>query len=228
MPPKRKQPASLTTSTLVPRHIKIAKKKMATAQSKYEAEECRKWFDKYADKDNRDLIGPDGCQSFFSDIGISLESIQPLIIGYKMKSSRMGYITWDEWFDVIKPNICSMVNDGKLKVVVDQWEGSVLNDPEEYMQFYLFTFNYAKTTGQKSMDVETAIAFWQIMLQDKYPIVKSFIQFLQEAHPVKVINKDQWSNMLYFCQSVPEDLRNYDNTSSWPVLFDDYVEWRQS
>lgn len=48
----------------------------------------------------------------------------------------------------------NMENDGKLKAVVDQWEESVLNDPEEYMQFYLFTFNYAKTTGQKSMDVE--------------------------------------------------------------------------
>lgn len=101
--------------------------------------------------------------------------IQPLIIGYKMKSSRMGYITWDEWSDLMKSNIwytkthfideidmifmflkknISAANDGKFKILVDQWEESILNDPEEYMQFYLFTFNYAKTTGQKSMDVE--------------------------------------------------------------------------
>lgn len=39
---------------------------------------CQLWYDKYKDSDNSDnpdIMGPDGCQTFFSDIGVSLESV---------------------------------------------------------------------------------------------------------------------------------------------------------
>jgi DCN1-like protein 4/5 len=52
------------------------------------------------------------------------------------------------------------------------------------------------------------------MLGEKYPIVVSFSKFMQEAKPVKVINKDQWSSMLDFCTTVAENLEDYDCTSS--------------
>ncbi|KAI9356599.1 Cullin binding-domain-containing protein [Pilaira anomala] len=228
MPPKRKAAVAVNEAILVPRKLKIVKKKQDTAANKSHTDKCRQWFEKYADKDNRELIGPDGCQSFFTDIGVSLESIQPIIIGYKMKSKRMGYITWEEWLNTMKSGLFDEKDVSRFVQTVVDWETSIKNNKEEYKQFYLFTYNYAKSTTQKSMDVETAIALWQIMLEEKYPIIKSFVQFLQNSKPVKVINKDQWSSMLDFCKAVPEDLQNYDSTSSWPVLFDDYVEWRQS
>jgi hypothetical protein len=34
-----------------------------------------KWFDKYADTDTPSEIPPDGCQAFFADLNISLESV---------------------------------------------------------------------------------------------------------------------------------------------------------
>lgn len=52
------------------------------------------------------------------------------------------------------------------------------------------------------------------MFGEKYPIIKSFNEFMQTKKPVKVVNKDQWSSMLDFCLAVPEDLSNYDSTSS--------------
>ncbi|KAI8983643.1 Cullin binding-domain-containing protein, partial [Pilobolus umbonatus] len=130
-------------------------------------------FNKYKDADMPDLITPDGCQAFFSDMGVSLESILTLIIGWKM-------------------------NAGSLVL-----------------------YHINKIT-------KTAIALWQLLLLRKYPIMTSFIRFIQEVNPVKVINKDQWTSLLDFCRTVPEDLSHYDSTSSWPVLFDDYVEWRKT
>ncbi|KAI9265304.1 Cullin binding-domain-containing protein [Helicostylum pulchrum] len=213
MPPKRKAATTINETVIVPRRLKIAKKKQTTALAKTFNEKSKHWFEKYTDADNRELIGPDGCQAFFNDIGVSLESALPLVIGYKMKSIRMGYITWEEWLSVMKPELY-FEEDGRFALAVLEWERSIMSNEEEYKQFYLFSFNYAKSNGQKSMDIETATAIWHIILEKKYPIVKSFIEFVQVVKPVQVINKDQWSSMLDFCKAVPEDLQNYDSTSS--------------
>ena len=38
---------------------------------------CEEWFDRYKDPDIQDqaIISPDGCQSFFSDINVELDSV---------------------------------------------------------------------------------------------------------------------------------------------------------
>ncbi|KAL0080657.1 potentiating neddylation domain-containing protein [Phycomyces blakesleeanus] len=114
----------------------------------------------------------------------------------------------------------------KFKDILPNLQNMVQID-NEFKKLYLFSFGFAKTAGQKSMDVETATALWQILLQDKYPHISSFLEFLQEVKPVKVINKDQWSNILEFVKTVPVDLSTYDDSSSWPVLLDDYVAWKR-
>jgi hypothetical protein len=44
---------------------------------------------------------------------------------------------------------------------------------------YLYTFNFAKTTGQKSMDVDLALALWALLFGSKYQHIPSFIEFMQ-------------------------------------------------
>uniref|UniRef100_H2L3B0 DCN1-like protein n=1 Tax=Oryzias latipes TaxID=8090 RepID=H2L3B0_ORYLA len=41
----------------------------------------------------------------------------------------------------------------------------------------------------------------------------------------KVINKDQWCNVLEFSRTINLDLSNYDEDGAWPVLLDEFVEW---
>ncbi|CAO3649368.1 unnamed protein product [Mucor fragilis] len=223
MPPKRKAPAN--DAAFVPRKAKIQKKKQTTAQQKSELDKRTKWFQKYADKDDPNVIPPDGCQKFFGDLGVSLESVIPIIVGWKMGATTMGYITKEQWIKTMQS--ISATTPADFEKTLHDWELQVSQDPLQFKQLYLFTFNYVKSASQKSMEVEMAIALWHILLEHTYPIVKSFTQFIQEKKPVKVINKDQWSSLLDFCKAVPEDLANYDSSSSWPVLFDDYVEWRQ-
>lgn len=228
MPPKRKAPVSVNKAQLAPRSIKVAKKKHETALEKSALAKSKEWFAKYTDSENKELIEPDGCQEFFTELDISLESIKPIIIGYKMNAERMGYITWKEWWEMMKALPIDDTSPKSFRIMVDQYEEKISTNQEEFKKLYIFTFNYAKSTGQKSMEIETACALWNLMLGTQYPIIHSFIRFLEEKKPVKVINKDQWSSMLDFCRTVPEDLQNYDSTASWPVLFDEYVEWRQS
>uniref|UniRef100_A0A3B3RLF7 DCN1-like protein n=1 Tax=Paramormyrops kingsleyae TaxID=1676925 RepID=A0A3B3RLF7_9TELE len=41
----------------------------------------------------------------------------------------------------------------------------------------------------------------------------------------KVMNKDQWCNVLEFSRTINLDLSNYDEDGAWPVLLDEFVEW---
>lgn len=66
-----------------------------------------------------------------------------------------------------------------------------------------------KDKDQRSMDIETAKAMLQLLLGKDWPLYPQFAQFL-ESSKYKVINKDQWCNILEFSRTINVDLSNYD------------------
>lgn len=71
-----------------------------------------------------------------------------------------------------------MDNVEKLKIHLSSLENE-LKDPQKFKDFYHFTFNYAKNPGQKGLDLEMAIAYWNIVLDDKFKFLPLWCQFLQ-------------------------------------------------
>ncbi|KAG2175777.1 hypothetical protein INT44_000255 [Umbelopsis vinacea] len=181
------------------------------------------WFNMYKDEDE-DVISPEGANRFFDDLNVSLEGIQPIVISWKLNATSMGYFTKDEWMDGMR-NL-NVTNNEELKAKIFDMEES-LQDERQFKDFYVFVFPFAKTKTQKSMDVEMALALWEIVLKDRYAHVPLFIDFIRKQEPIKVVNKDQWTSFLDFCKVISVDLSNFDPLSSWPVLFDEYVEWRR-
>lgn len=59
------------------------------------------------------------------------------------------------------------------------------------------------------MDMETAKAMLQLLLGKHWPLYSQFSQFLDQSK-YKVINKDQWCNILEFSRTIYNDLSNYD------------------
>lgn len=55
-----------------------------------------------------------------------------------------------------------------------------------------------------------------------------FMEFQLENSALKSLNRDQWASFWEFSNSVDEDCGNYDENSSWPSLYDSYVEWAKS
>lgn len=93
------------------------------------------------------------------------------------------------------------------------------------------------------MDMETAKAMLQLLLGKHWPLYSQFSQFLDQSK-YKVINKDQWCNILEFSRTINNDLSNYDvdgacklhNSFDYfkkliffcfagPVMLDEFVEW---
>lgn len=63
-----------------------------------------------------------------------------------------------------------------------------------------------------------------LLLGKIWPLFPVFHQFLEQSK-YKVINKDQWCNVLEFSRTINLDLSNYDEDGAWPVLLDEFVEW---
>ncbi|KAI8619014.1 Cullin binding-domain-containing protein [Chytriomyces sp. MP71] len=82
---------------------------------------------------------------------------------------------------------------------------------------------------QTLSNARSSTRLWRLILRDttQYRHVDEFLAYLDDeaADDVKVINKDQWMSFYDFCSSVRADLSNYDESSAWPVILDEYVEW---
>lgn len=57
--------------------------------------------------------------------------------------------------------------------------------------------------------METARVMLQLLLGKHWPLFTQFAQFLDQSK-YKVINKDQWCNILEFSRTINHDLSNYD------------------
>ncbi|KAB1281912.1 DCN1-like protein 4 [Camelus dromedarius] len=93
---------------------------------------------------------------------------------------------------------------------------------------------------QRSLDINTAKCMLGLLLGKIWPLFPVFHQFLEDPgeseinssyfslhqqSKYKVINKDQWCNVLEFSRTINLDLSNYDEDGAWPVLLDEFVEW---
>ncbi|KAF9985767.1 DCN1-like protein 5 [Mortierella antarctica] len=170
----------------------------------FDSKKCLSWFKTYTgleeDEDfDADQIGPGGITKLCEDINVSLDAVDMLVLAYHLQADTMPIFTKEEWTKgMTKLGIDSTE---KLKVAMPSLVAA-LQDPKHFKEFYRYVFMFAKDSEQKCMPLEA-------------------------KHPVKVINKDQWYNFLDFSDSIAEDLTNYDPVgSAWPVLLDEYVEWR--
>ncbi|KAF9284675.1 DCN1-like protein 5 [Mortierella alpina] len=194
----------------------------------FDSKKCLSWFKSYTgleeDEDfDADQIGPGGITKLCEDINVSLEAVDMLVLAYHLQADTMPIFTKEEW------------TKGMAKLGVDSTEKlrvkmpslvAALQDPKSFKEFYRYVFMFAKDSEQKCMPLETACAMIGTVMKGR-PHEQRFVAYLEAKHPVKVINKDQWYNFLDFSDTIAEDLSNYDPVgSAWPVLMDEYVEWR--
>ena len=52
-------------------------------------------------------------------------------------------------------------------------------DNNRFKDFYQFTFNYAKNPGQKGLDLEMALAYWNIVLRGRFRFLDIWSEFLK-------------------------------------------------
>lgn len=189
--------------------------------STFSQKKCLTWFREYTSPDEPDVLGPEGMEKFCEDIGVEPENVVMLVLAYRMQARQMGFFTQEEWLRGLTELQCDSIQkfQGCLEVL-----RCMLNDQHTFKAIYRYAYDFARDKDQRSMDMETAKAMLQLLLGKHWPLYAQFSQFLDQSK-YKVINKDQWCNILEFSRTINIDLSNYDVDGAWPVMLDEFVEW---
>ncbi|XP_038156062.1 DCN1-like protein 4 isoform X1 [Cyprinodon tularosa] len=224
MPPRKKRRPSAgdDMSAKKSRQDSIFRKHESSQIQEEEAfssKRCVEWFYEYAAYDN--VVGPEGIEKFCEDIGVEPENVVMLVLAWKLDAQSMGYFTLQEWLRGMGSLQCDSTE--RLRNSLDYLR-SVLNDSTSFKLIYRYAFDFAREKDQRSLDLNTAKCMLGLLLGKTWPLFPVFNQFLEQSK-YKVINKDQWCNVLEFSRTINLDLSNYDEDGAWPVLLDEFVEW---
>ncbi|CAG9765361.1 unnamed protein product [Ceutorhynchus assimilis] len=226
MPRKRRAAAEMTSNDGDRYASKRSRNSSSRRSSRHEdnsfsQKRCMTWFKEYTSPDCPDTLGPEGMEKFCEDIGVEPENVVMLVLAYKMQARRMGFFTKEEWTKGLSEMQCDSIQ--KLQYRLDYLR-CLLNDQSTFKAIYRYAYDFARDKDQRSMDMETAKAMLQLLLGKQWELFTQFSQFLDQSK-YKVINKDQWCNILEFSKTICDDLTNYDVDGAWPVMLDEFVEW---
>jgi len=118
-------------------------------------------FNKYKDEGGDD-ISIEGTISLCEDLGVDPEDVVLLAIAFELKSPRVGEWSRKGWMDGWKSLGCDSVPS--MKACLQKLRHRLTSDPSYFKKVYHYTFEFAKSQGQRSLATETAIAFWSLLL----------------------------------------------------------------
>ena len=91
---------------------------------------------------------------------------------------------------------------------------------------YKFVFGFACEKGFKSLEVESAIALWELLIgSKKCKFLGKWNDFLNEKLDKKEINtisKDTWDLFYNLVDQTNGDFGFFEDDGCWPVLIDEF------
>lgn len=178
-------------------------------------------FNKYRNSLEEDKMLAEGVSRFCEEAGLDPYSITVLILAWKFKAATQCEFTRKEFVEGMTELGCDTME--KLRKRCETLD-SEIKEKWKFKDFYQFTFNFAKNPGQKSLELDMAIAYWNIVMKESFRFLDIWCTFLREHHK-RSIPKDTWNLLLDFSITIDDTMSNYDEEGAWPVLIDDFVEY---
>ena len=163
------------------------------------------------------IINSEGIERLLNDINVEPTSIRALYFMFCLKIKQMG---------VIEEKELEILRSLKIKTFASLKKfAKDLKVPEDTSELYEYCFDFGRIDDQKSLNVDMACGLWEVLLNSSVHL-QDFITFLKEKQ-IKVINRDQWTSFRLFSIKIDQSFTNYDPNDAWPVLIDEFVEWKK-
>lgn len=192
---------------------------------KTELKELDKTFDKLKDEKEPNKIMANGIIKLLNELGLDPTSRIVLVIAWKFNAKLQCEFTREEFYKGMDKLGCDSIS--KLKKKLPELEREIDGCKRKFRELYQFTFDYAKEDPtQKGLENETALAYWNIVLNGKFHFLSIWNTFIKEKYK-KSIPKDAWNMLLDFATNVKNDMSNYGNEEfhAMPLIVDEFVEY---
>ncbi|KAK4701699.1 DCN1-like protein 1/2, partial [Phenoliferia sp. Uapishka_3] len=185
-----------------------------------------KLWEQYRDDKNPEETDFEGTLRYCEDLKIEPSDVVFMALAWLTQAQTMprfsqkGFI--DGWKHVGKDTIeLQRGHVNRLR--------SDLKNPDLFRKIYNFTFDYAKEAGQKSMQLDIASEFWNLLVpldpDSTFPQehLAMWQDFLVERGS-RAVSKDTWTLFLEFTRTIDRAFAQHDEEAAWPSLIDDFVE----
>jgi len=209
-------------------------------------------FEKYKETGGDDIT-IDGTIKFCADLDVNPEDVVLLAIAYELKSPGIGQWTKQGWMEGWRNIGADSISE--MKNALARLREQLGSDSFYFEKVYKYTFDFARNEGQRSVGLETAQAFWSLLIP--YGLAEGALtripmqddkdgnkdvdmdecpdgwkqEYLQwwfdflNERGGKGITKDTWIMFFVFIRSIDAEFSNYSADDAWPSTIDDFVTY---
>ncbi|KAL7718091.1 Defective in cullin neddylation protein [Entamoeba marina] len=184
-------------------------------------------FEKYREEE-KDYIGYTTITKFLGELGINEDDIgglKALWVMWKLGSVEIGIISKNNFIKSMKNMKCDGLRDLQ-KLIPQSLPHDLRKNNKELKQFLAFAFTY-NLEKSKQLEKDVTIDLLNQFYPDKKKHIEMFTEYLNLDKTPK-LRKDEFLQLHDFFNSIHEDLKNFELDTTWPLLFDSYVEWKRS
>lgn len=184
--------------------------------------------------DTRDTLSAETTQEYLESLGVNLENAEMFVVMELVQAPSLGEITRQGFVDGWKNTDVTTFSKTAQKTYIRNQIAKLSTDPVYFKKVYRHAFIAGKEANQKSLPLENAIIFWQLLFSPPGRPWKSanrdwsalWEQFLT-AKWTRSVNKDMWNMTLEFAYKTMDDeaLAFYNEEDSWPAVVDEFVAW---
>ncbi|KAF8816905.1 hypothetical protein BYT27DRAFT_7205278 [Phlegmacium glaucopus] len=118
-------------------------------------------FEKYKEPEGED-IAIDGTIKLCADLDVNPEDVVLLAVAYELKSPGIGQWKKQGWMEGWKNIGADSISEMKNALV--RLRDQLGSDPIYFEKVYKHTFDFARNEGQRSIGIDTAQAFWSLLI----------------------------------------------------------------
>ena len=147
--------------------------------------------------------------------------IVALLISMHMGAEKMGTYEKREFVNGCKILQCDSIATWKAHLPKLYQE---LENEKQFAKVYKFTYKFAaNANGFRTIDLETAIALWDLLVTNKSSFLQQWKDFLKSKKDQNTISNDTWDLFLSLIETTKGSIANFEDDGAWPSLIDEFV-----